>query len=233
MLWTNCTHFWRKKGCWALTALLFIAALSFFSRHIKGVCLHSTICLPSSSSSKKKKKFQKNRDVFVTLWAVHVQLPESHPTLQRENPGKIVVGELVSAPRQCACLLLTVTDTNICMLTPLNDSCYLQLPQYAQYKSIRPERLLAGGLSCLGGVQQLDTARHQQMGANEIRACTISTLRPPFPASYLSCVENLGTCYSWVNTEGPEVLGALPWNISKRANPLIYCLRGGTKEDCA
>lgn len=141
--------FRRKKDCWAekceLSQLYYSLQPSPSSRHIKGVCLHSTICLPSRK--KKKKKFQKNRDVFLTLWAIHVQLPESHPTLQRENPGKIVLGELVSAPRHSGCLLLTVTvskHTNICMLTPLNNPRYVQLAQYAQCKSIRPDGLLAG-----------------------------------------------------------------------------------------
>lgn len=57
----------EKKDCWPekceLSEFYYSLQPSPSSRHIKGVCLHSTICFPS----KKKKKFQKNRDVFLTL----------------------------------------------------------------------------------------------------------------------------------------------------------------------
>lgn len=94
MVWANCTQFQKKEGLlgWverALTALPFIAALSFIQTHkgcVRGGGGGATICLPSH-----RKKFQENRDVFPTSWAIRVLLPEPHPTSQRENPAEIAL----------------------------------------------------------------------------------------------------------------------------------------------
>lgn len=141
MLWANCTQFQKKEGLlgwveWALTALPFIAALSFIQTH-KG-CVREggggggrgggTICLP-----KPQKKFQENRDVFPTSWAIRVLLPEPHPTSQRENPAEIAarrrLGYSVQALCQCLplsfCLKYVLSLCSVFKHTHAHTFCHL------------------------------------------------------------------------------------------------------------
>lgn len=106
MVWANCTQFLKKEGLlgWvegALTALPFIAALSFIQTHKGCVRRRGRKRRGHYLSSQPQKKFQQNRDVFPTSWAVRVLLPEPHPTSQRENPAEIAL----SSPSRCARLI--------------------------------------------------------------------------------------------------------------------------------
>lgn len=73
--------FRRKKDCWAekceLSQLYYSLQPSPSSRHIKGVCLHSTICLPSSK--KKKKTF---RRIGMCFWPYELSTFSSQSPIQ-------------------------------------------------------------------------------------------------------------------------------------------------------
>lgn len=93
LVWANCTQFQKKEGLlgWverALTALPFIAALSFIQTH-KG-------CVRGGRrghylSSQPQKKVPGESGYVPTSWAIRVLLPEPHPTSQRENPAEIAL----------------------------------------------------------------------------------------------------------------------------------------------
>lgn len=88
-------------------------------------------------------------------------------------------------------------DYNSCMLT-LFCATVWDDPGLTQRQRADPSPQTDSwlGLSSLGSVLRLDTAWHQQIGANEIKACLISVLRPLSPL-----------VISWVNDQGSVSLG--------------------------
>lgn len=173
----------------ALTALLFIAALSFVQTH-KG-CVFAQHYL-SSQQQKKKKKLSEELGCVSDL----MSYPRSAPRVPSnsaawESREDSAGGAAFSSQAQELSFFLQSQYPNIQI-----SACWhlwiipVQLAQHAQCRSTGPDPWL--GLSCLGGGEQLDRARHQQTGANEIRACIISTLPPSSPRPYRLC-ENVGT----------------------------------------
>lgn len=186
--------FRRKKDCWAekceLSQLYYSLQPSPSSRHIKGVCLHSTICLPSSK--KKKKKLSEELGCVSDLMSYPRSAPRvpSNSAAWESRKDSSGGAAFSSQAQELSTFYSHSIQTYKYLRVDTFELSPYNLHNIAQCKSTGPDPWL--GLSCLGGGEQLDRARHPQTGGNEIRACIISTLPPSSPRPYRLC-ENVGT----------------------------------------
>lgn len=174
----------------ALTALLFIAALSFVQTH-KG-CVFAQHYL-SSQQQKKKKKLSEELGCVSDL----MSYPRSAPRVPSnsaawESRKDSAGGAAFSSQAQ---ELSTFYSHSIQTYKYLRADTFelspYNLHNIAQCKSTGPETLAGVILSGRWGAAWQSTPPTNG-GANEIRACIISTLPPSSPRPYRLC-ENVGT----------------------------------------